>query len=193
MPKNRPEAPSDGARHHHHHHGAGIEGAPTPGLADLKPLFWCSELRVEFHLRRHLLEQPSPHVSFHETRDRRHPVGEPAPAVLVVALSVHDGLDGRKPSRADSHSCLWLRAADGSHRVLHSGTHHHCPARTRLPTRSGGWEGPQRQTLAGVLSRRHSACVREPPWISALYVFVALLWLVPDRRIERVLAKRDKE
>jgi len=28
------------------------------------------------------------------------------------------------------------------------------------------------------------------PWISTgLYVFVALLWLIPDRRIERVLAK----
>ena len=28
-------------------------------------------------------------------------------------------------------------------------------------------------------------------WIaSAMYVFVALMWLVPDRRIERVLVKR---
>ncbi len=32
------------------------------------------------------------------------------------------------------------------------------------------------------------------PWISGgLYVFVALLWLIPDRRIERMLVKRDKE
>ena len=31
------------------------------------------------------------------------------------------------------------------------------------------------------------------PWLaSGLYAFVALLWLVPDRRIERVLAKRGK-
>jgi uncharacterized membrane protein len=31
-------------------------------------------------------------------------------------------------------------------------------------------------------------------WISnALFIFVAFLWLVPDRRIERVLAKREKE
>jgi uncharacterized membrane protein len=30
------------------------------------------------------------------------------------------------------------------------------------------------------------------PWIAiSLYVFVALLWLVPDRRIERVLRNRD--
>jgi TMEM175 potassium channel family protein len=30
------------------------------------------------------------------------------------------------------------------------------------------------------------------PWIaSGLYVFVALLWLIPDRRIERVLARHD--
>ena len=32
------------------------------------------------------------------------------------------------------------------------------------------------------------------PWISdSLYVFVAFMWLVPDRRIERVLAEREKE
>jgi uncharacterized membrane protein len=32
------------------------------------------------------------------------------------------------------------------------------------------------------------------PWISnALYVLVALMWLVPDRRIERVLANRERE
>ena len=31
------------------------------------------------------------------------------------------------------------------------------------------------------------------PWISSgLYVFVALLWLVPDRRIERVLVRRPE-
>lgn len=30
------------------------------------------------------------------------------------------------------------------------------------------------------------------PWISCgLYVFVALLWIIPDRRIERVLAHKD--
>ena len=32
------------------------------------------------------------------------------------------------------------------------------------------------------------------PWIAnGLFVFVALIWLVPDRRIERVLAKRERE
>jgi uncharacterized membrane protein len=31
------------------------------------------------------------------------------------------------------------------------------------------------------------------PWLSTgLYVFVALMWLVPDRRIERVLERREK-
>ena len=30
------------------------------------------------------------------------------------------------------------------------------------------------------------------PWISnGLFILVALLWLVPDRRIERVLVKRE--
>jgi uncharacterized membrane protein len=32
------------------------------------------------------------------------------------------------------------------------------------------------------------------PWIaSGLYVFVAIMWFVPDRRIERVLVEREKE
>jgi uncharacterized membrane protein len=32
------------------------------------------------------------------------------------------------------------------------------------------------------------------PWLaSGLYVLVALMWLVPDRRIERVLVQRDSE
>lgn len=32
------------------------------------------------------------------------------------------------------------------------------------------------------------------PWIaSGRHVFVVLMWLVPDRRIERVLVKREKE
>jgi len=35
--------------------------------------------------------------------------------------------------------------------------------------------------------------VREFLDCSGLYVFVALMWLVPDRRIERLLVKRDKE
>jgi uncharacterized membrane protein len=32
------------------------------------------------------------------------------------------------------------------------------------------------------------------PWLAnGIYIFVALMWLVPDRRIERALAKREKE
>jgi hypothetical protein len=39
----------------------------------------------------------------------------------------------------------------------------------------------------------HPARVRDPWIANGLYVFVALLWLVPDRRIERVLVTREKE
>jgi uncharacterized membrane protein len=32
------------------------------------------------------------------------------------------------------------------------------------------------------------------PWVAcAIYVFVALIWLIPDRRIERVLAESKEE
>jgi hypothetical protein len=42
------------------------------------------------------------------------------------------------------------------------------------------------------VSSRHFACAFVSPWIaSGLYVFIARLWLVPDRRIGRVLTKRE--
>jgi uncharacterized membrane protein len=52
----------------------------------------------------------------------------------------------------------------------------------------GDWKGKLSPTL--YLAAIPLAFVS--PWISiTLYVFVALLWLVPDRRIERVLEKRE--
>src|SRR6266576_1824218 len=59
---------------------------------------------------------------------------------LYVGIYLHNHhhrLDGRKPSRADAHCGLWVRAADGGERIFHSATHHHCPAGTRLPARGG--------------------------------------------------------
>jgi hypothetical protein len=47
---------------------------------------------------------------------------------------------------------------------------------------------PQRQPVLPVLLTFVS------PWIASdRYVFVALMWLVPDRHIEHVLVKREKE
>src|SRR4029453_8837604 len=106
-------------RDHHHDHGARTEGAArgnvrvaAAALADLP------YLRSELRLRRHLLEQPPPHAAHGKSRVRKRAVGQSAPALLAVAVSVRNGLDGREPLRPRAHGRLWTGAADGSRRVL---------------------------------------------------------------------------
>ena len=183
------------ARHHHHDHGAGIESAArrpiSPRLKPLLPVFLSyvlSFIYVGIYWNNH-------HHMFHAhpARQRRHPVGEPASAVLAVAVSVRDGVDGREPLRADAHGGLRLRAADGGHRLLHSATAPSSPSRaaTRCCAAAIGrdWKGK----LSPVLYLVAIPLAFVSPWIaSGLYMFVALLWLVPDRRIERVLEKREQ-
>ena len=60
-------------------------------------------------------------------------------------------------------------------------------ARARLPARGGDRRGLERQTLARALPRAIPLAFVSPWIASGLYVFVALMWLIPDRRIERVL------
>ncbi len=162
--------------------------------ADLKPLlpvflsYVLSFIYVGIYWNNH-------HHMFHSTK---HVTGGIlwANLHLLFWLSLFPfttALGGREPSRADARRRLWLRAADGGHRLLHFATRHHRPAGPRLPARGGHREGLERQS-----SRPCSISLAIPlafvsPWIAdGLYVFVALLWLVPDRRIERVLAKPEK-
>ena len=76
------------------------------------------QLRPQLRLRRHLLEQPSPPAGGHGAGERRHPVGEHAPAVLAVAGAVRDGLDGGEPFRARADGRLRGGAAGGLAGVL---------------------------------------------------------------------------
>jgi hypothetical protein len=48
----------------------------------------------ELHVRRHLLEQPPPPDARRHARHRRHAVGEPAPAVLALAVPFATGWMG---------------------------------------------------------------------------------------------------
>ena len=86
---------------------------------------------------------------------------------------------------------LWLRAADGGHRLLSFAAHHHRPqGRDSLLATAIGqdWKGK----LSPVVYLAAIPLAFVSPWIaSGLYVLVALMWLVPDRRIERVLEKRE--
>ena len=65
--------------------------ALRPAGADL------SHLRAQLRVRRHLLEQPSPHAARRRPHQRQGAVGESASAVLAVAGSVRDGMDGTEP------------------------------------------------------------------------------------------------
>ena len=136
------------------------------------------------------------HHMLHATdaHQRRHPVGQPAPAVLAVAGAVRHRLDGREPLRAAARPPLYgvvlLMAAI---------------AYTILQNRIIATQGPRLEAGAGGRPRLRRASSRRlcyvagdsrwpscTPWISlALYVLVALIWLVPDRRIERQLKESE--
>ena len=85
-----------GDRDHHHHHGARdarsrrdrARGAAA-GAADLR------RLHPVVHLRRHLLEQPSPHDADRKARRRARVVVQPRPVVLAQPVSVRDPLGRR--------------------------------------------------------------------------------------------------
>ena len=72
-------------------------GADLAALKPLLPVFLSyvlSFIYVGIYWNNH-------HHLFHSDQacERRHPVGEPAPVVLAVAVSVRHRLDGREPRR----------------------------------------------------------------------------------------------
>src|SRR5690348_14489629 len=82
-------------RDHHHHHGPRIENAARRRLG--RTSVRASALRqlcVELHLSRHLLEQSPPPPSYRDTGRWPHSLGQFIAAVLAVAHSGRDGLDG---------------------------------------------------------------------------------------------------
>ena len=113
------------------------------------------------------------------------PVGEPAPAVLAVAGAVRHRLDGRESFRAAAHGGLRRGAAAVG------------VAYTILSARSWSKRGPGlklapavgrdlKGKLSIVLYAAAIPLAFVNQWIAdAIYVLVALMWLVPDRRIER--------
>jgi hypothetical protein len=113
-------------------------------------------------------------------------VGQHAPAILAIAHPVRDGLDWREPFYLAPDSDLRCGLADASNCMVH-------------PTEEIIKADPVHSTLAQALGRDFKGKISPllylagigmafvNPWISnAIYVLVALIWLVPDRRIENV-------
>src|SRR6185312_14262563 len=145
-------------RDHHHDHGAGAQGAGRTHAG--RPAAACpgaARLRVEFRLRRHLLEQPSPHAVSVSSGVGCRTMGEPASAVLAVAVPVHHRLDGRKlPGRAADRG-LWRGVADGGDCVLDSSANPDRGGRRRFDAAAGDRFGLEGQALAGALRDGHRA------------------------------------
>ena len=133
------------------------------------------DLRAELRLHRHLLEQPPPHVPGRRAGRRCRAVGQPAPAVLAVAVPVHHRVDGRDRLRADpdgrlrASTCCWRPSPT----TCSSWPIFAAPSGARLRAALG-------RDLKGKLSpvivpRRASLLVvrRRPGWRSPAFVAVA--------------------
>ena len=116
---------------------------------------------------------------------RRHSVGQPASAVLAVDRFVRDGVDGRESLCPAAHGDLRMRAPRVGNRLHDSSANHHRGTGTRLSTQgrpSATTEG--KDLRPAVRHRDPLAFVNHQGIAEAIYVAVALIWLVPDRRIE---------
>ena len=68
------------------------------------------------------------------------------------------------------------------------------PNKAASCSRAGCWQRLESQSLSRALPRRDPSLAFVGSWIaSALYVFGALLWLIPDPRIEKALKKRGPD
>ena len=149
------------------------------------------ELRAQLRLPRHLLEQPSPHAAAHAAGHRRDPLGQPAPAVLAVALPVRDRLDEREPLRAGTRRrstawcCCWRRSPTTSWSGRSSPSQGPDSVLARAVGRDlKGKLSPLAYVVGIALATRLAR-----RWPGSSMPAVALVWLIPDRRIERVLAE----
>ena len=99
-------------------------GDDFAALRPLLPVF-LNPHGPEFYLPRHLLEQSSSHAACHTTRERCDPVGQPPSAVLVVAVSFRDWMDGRESLYGIANGPVWRGFVDGRGGVLDFAADHH--------------------------------------------------------------------
>ena len=147
------------------------------------------QLRAELRVRRHLLEQPSSHAP----RACRRVSGAVlwANLHLLFWLSLFPfatGWMGENHFAAVPIGALWRGAADGWLRVLHPAAHVDRLRRARGPCCARRSAATGRGSCRSLLYVVAMMATAWRAWIAqAIYAAVALLWLVPDRRIERAM------
>jgi hypothetical protein len=145
------------------------------------------QLRFEFRLRRHLLEQPPSHVAHLYGGDGRNAVGKLAPAVLAVVIPLRYRVDGGNHFTAAPTALygLVLLMAAIAYYLLQQ-TIIRAQGNDSILKKAVGrdWKGKLSLVLyvVAIVATLHST------WIAqGIFVAAALIWLVPDRRIKRVL------
>ena len=180
-----------GDRHHHHDHGA---GAPRPARGDVGgarsrscPSFspTCSAsciVGIYWNNHHHMLH----------AADRINGTVLWANLHLLFWLSLVPfvtGWMGQNHFDTDSQRRLRHRPDVRGNRVLHPGAHAHRRAGTRFEAGARHRPRSQRARCRCVLYAIAIGLSFVNSWIAvAIYVGVALMWLVPDRRIEADVA-----
>ena len=65
----------------------------------------------------------------------------------------------------------------------------HSPTGRKIGAGGGDRRRPERPNIAGPLHRRDRARLRQSVAVDGAYVLVAILWLVPDRRIANIIGR----
>ncbi len=178
-----------GDRDPHHDHGAGAPRAarrrrlrPSAAPAGLP------ELRAELRFSRDLLEQPPPHAPHRRKGQRQDALGERPPALLAVPHSFHDGAGwgrtARRPCRRPSTAGCSSSPRSPTRFSRARSSLRRAPVRSCKAAVQGDSKG--KISILAYAAAIPAAFVDRRVSI-ALYVFVALMWLVPDRRIESKL------
>src|SRR5258708_20905347 len=139
---------------HHYDHGAGDEGAAwRPSARFGAAATSVPQLCPELPLRRYLLEQPPSHAACQHGGERRDAMGQPAPLVLAIVVSVRHGMDGRNPFHRGAHCALRRGAVDGRDRILLAPADDHPRARPGFNPEKGDRSRLEGQAVAGALPR----------------------------------------
>ena len=161
---------------------------PTPAGADF------AQLPIEFHLCRHLLEQPSSHGAEGAACEREVALWANLHLLFWLSLvpwlcySAWMGEHYFAAAPTAIYGLIMLLAAIG---IFDPAAHDHSQGRDSLLAAAVGRDIKGKLSMALYLTAIASAAIA--PWIAwSLYVAVALMWLVPDRRIERALAERTR-
>src|ERR1700731_3819773 len=115
-------------------------------------------------------------------------MGQHASAVLAFVDSFRHRLDGGEPFCAGPNRRVWRWVADAGDRMAWAAASNHPHARQRIRAGAGDRSRPQVQGFACALCRRLFSFL-DTRIADAIYVLVALMWLIPDRRIERAIRR----